>query len=201
MTESLSARELEQGDAAAEALRRVWWLYVIDGIISLVIGFLALSWRHETLKVLAVFLGIWLLVVGLVQLASAFAAIRDRWLYAVAGLLTAAVGVVTIFWPHITLFVIAMLLAWTLLVWGILYIVASLVSREVSHWWIGLIKGIVLILLGVWAIRHPGNALTVLVVVFGLACVFWGILELIAGVVARHAGREWERERAHQAAA
>jgi uncharacterized membrane protein HdeD (DUF308 family) len=166
-----------------------------------VIGFLALSWRHETLKVLAVFLGIWLLVVGLVQLASAFAAIRDRWLYAVAGLLTAAVGVVTIFWPHITLFVIAMLLAWTLLVWGILYIVASLLSREVPHWWIGLIKGIVLILLGVWAIRHPGNALTVLVVVFGLACVFWGILELIAGVVARHAGREWERERAHQAAA
>ena len=199
MTESLSARDLEQGDAAARALHKVWWLFLVDGIISLVIGFLALSWRHETLTALAIFLGIWLLVVGVVQFASAFAAIRERWLYAVAGFLTAAVGVVTIVWPHITLFVIAMLLAWTLLVWGIIYIVASLMSREVPHWWIGLIKGIVLILLGVWAIRHPGNALTVLVVVFGLACVLWGILELIAGVVARHAGREWERERAAQA--
>ena len=41
--------------------------------------------------------------------------------------------------------------------------------------------------LGIWAIRHPGNALTVVIVVLGITAVIWGGIELVAAFYARHA--------------
>jgi uncharacterized membrane protein HdeD (DUF308 family) len=183
-------------DETAGALERIWWLMLIDGVISLIIGFLALSWRKETLTVLAIFLGAWLCVIGVLQLVSGFASIRVRWPHALMGLVSLGAGIATLVWPDVTLYVLATILGWTLLLWGIIDIFGAFLSREVPHWWLGIIKGVVLIALGVWAIRHPGNALNVLIVVFGVSCVFWGILELIAGFFARHARKSIERARA-----
>jgi uncharacterized membrane protein HdeD (DUF308 family) len=187
MTQTKIYMDEATAEETASALEKIWWLMLIDGIVSLAIGFLALSWRHQTLYALAYFLGAWLCLIGVLQLVSGFAAIRVRWPHALMGLVTLGAGVATLVWPHITLYVIATILGWTLLLWGIIDIFSAFLSRGVPHWWLGIVKGAILIALGVWATRHPGNALTVLVVVFGISCVFWGILELIAALFARHA--------------
>ncbi|HEY8081127.1 MAG TPA: DUF308 domain-containing protein [Acidimicrobiales bacterium] len=187
MTQTSVYFDSATADETASALQKIWWLMLIDGIVSLLIGFLVLSWRHQTLFVLAYFFGAWLCFIGVLQLVSGFAALRVRWPHALMGLVSLGAGIATLVWPHVTLYVIATILGWTLLLWGLIDIFGSFLSREVPHWWIGIIKGVVLIALGVWAIRHPGNALTVLVVVFGISCVFWGIVEVIAAFFARHA--------------
>jgi uncharacterized membrane protein HdeD (DUF308 family) len=180
-------------EETASGLEKVWWLLLIDGIVSLLIGFMVLSWRHQTLFVLAYFLGAWLCVIGVLQFIGGVRAIKTRWPYALMGLVALGAGIATLVWPHVTLFVIAIILGWTLLLWGIFDVVGAFLNREVPHWWLGIIKGVVLFGLGVWAIRHPGHALTVLIVIFGITCVFWGGIELVAAFYARHARKSINR--------
>jgi len=187
MSETTIYMDTATAEETASALEKIWWLMLIDGIVSLLIGFLVLSWKHQTLYVLAYFLGAWLCLIGVVQLVSGFAAIKLRWPQALMGIVTLGAGIATLVWPHITLYVIALILGWTLLLWGIIDIVGAFLSREVPHWWLGIVKGVVLMALGVWTVRHQSQALTVLITLFGISCVFWGVLELIAAFFARHA--------------
>jgi uncharacterized membrane protein HdeD (DUF308 family) len=193
MTSTMIVMDEATATEAAAGLERVWWLLLADGIISLIIGFLVLSWRHQTLYVLAYFLGAWLCVIGILQLISGIRSFSSRWPYALMGLVALGAGIATLVWPHITLYVIALILGWTLMLWGIFDVIGAFLRHEVPHWWLGIIKGVVLFALGVWAIRHPGNALTVLIVVFGITCVFWGAMELVAAFFARHARRNLEK--------
>jgi len=193
MTNTVIVMDEASATEAAAGLERVWWLLLADGVISLLIGFLVLSWRHQTLTVLAYFLGAWLCVVGILQLISGVRSLSSRWPYAVMGVIALGAGIATLAWPHITLYVIATILGWTLLLWGIVDVVGAFLRHEVPHWWLGIIKGVVLFALGIWAIRHPGNALTVLISVFGITCVFWGAIELVAAFFARHAKRNLEK--------
>jgi len=193
MTQTTLMMDTATAEEAASGLERVWWLLLADGVLSLIIGFLVLSWKEQTLYVLAYFLGAWLLVVGVFQLVSGVRAMRTRWPYALMGLVAIGAGIATLVWPHITLYVIATILGWTLLIWGILDIVGSFLAREVPHWWLGIIKGLVLVALGVWAIRHPGHALTVLITVLGITAVVWGGIEFVAAFYARHARSKLKR--------
>jgi uncharacterized membrane protein HdeD (DUF308 family) len=178
---------------AAEGLERIWWVLLADGVLSLIIGFLVLSWRQQTLQVLAYFLGAWLCVIGVLQLVSGIRAFTTRWPYALMGLVAVGAGIATLVWPHITLYVLATILGWTLMLWGIFDVIGAFLRHEVPHWWLGIIKGIVLFALGLWAIRHPGNALTVLISVFAITCVVWGAFELVAAFFARHAKRNLDK--------
>ena len=145
---------------------------------------------------LAYFLGAWLCVVGVLQLASGLASIKSRWPHALMGIVTLGAGIATLVWPHITLYVIALDPRLDPAAVGHHRHRRRLShAGRVPHWWLGIVKGVILFALGIWAIRHPGNALTVLVVVFGITCVFWGALELIAAFFAHHARKNLQRAR------
>jgi uncharacterized membrane protein HdeD (DUF308 family) len=194
MSETTIVMDTATAEEAADGLQKVWWLLLADGVLSLLIGFLVLSWRHQTLFVLAYFLGAWLCVVGAIKLFSGVRALRTRWPHAIMGVVALGAGIATLVWPHVTLFVIAMILGWTLLLLGIFEVIGAFLTREVPHWWLGIVKGVVFFALGVWAIRHPGNALTVLISVFGITCVFFGAIELVAAFFARHARKTLDRK-------
>jgi len=199
MSDSTIYMDTATADEAAGALEKIWWLMLLDGIFSLLIGFLVLTWTHQTLTALAYFLGIWLCVMGVLQLVSGLAALKVRWPHALMGVITLLAGIYTLANPHKTLHAIAWVLGWILLLWGIMEIVSAFLNKALHHWWIGIIKGLVLFALGIWALRHPGNALTVLVVVFGITCVFWGAVEMIAAFYARHAKKVLDEARAKAA--
>jgi uncharacterized membrane protein HdeD (DUF308 family) len=195
MSQTTIYMDTATADEAASALEKIWWLMLLDGIFSLLIGFLVLSWTHQTLTVLGVFLGIWLVVMGILQLASGLMAFKVRWPHALMGVISLGVGIYTLANPHKTLNALAWGLGWILLLWGIAEIVSAFLNMETRHWWLGIIKGLVFFALGIWAIRHPGHALTVMVVVFGVTCVFWGAMELVAAFFARHAKKSLEAAR------
>jgi uncharacterized membrane protein HdeD (DUF308 family) len=102
------------------------------------------------------------------------------------------IGVACLVWPKPSLYVVAILIGWALLLSGIFDIIGSLMSRQMPYWWLYLIRGAISIMLGIWAIRHPGNALIVLVSVIGIWCILYGVIEVIGAFVARHAVRNWE---------
>ena len=62
--------------------------------------------------------------------------------------------------------------------------------RERSRFdWVELIEGILLILLGVYSISHPGSALTGVVLLYGLIAIITGIADIVFYVkVETHTG-------------
>jgi len=188
----LTPAEVVAGDALAAMMQRMWGWYLAGGILSVLFGFFILSYKHATVYAVAYFAGAFFLAAGLFQIVGSFGAARVRWGYLAMGIISIGAGVVCFVWPKITLFVIAIIIAWVLLFWGVTDIVSSLSNRQVPYWWLYLIRGIVSILLGIWALRHPGNALVVLVVVIGLWCIVYGTIEIIGAIMARHAERNWE---------
>jgi uncharacterized membrane protein HdeD (DUF308 family) len=102
-------------------------------------------------------------------------------------------------WPHITIFIVAILVGWGFLVLGIFDIVNSIRYHYLPYWWAYLIRGIFAVGLGFLCIRHPGAPLTALVVLIGIGAILFGAVELIGAFSARHATKHWESFKAQAA--
>jgi uncharacterized membrane protein HdeD (DUF308 family) len=79
---------------------------VVTGLLSIAAGVAVIAWPKPGILVLGIFLGSWLIVVGTLSIAGAFAARRilpDWWLLLVTGLLEVPLGVLALANPGATL--------------------------------------------------------------------------------------------------
>jgi uncharacterized membrane protein HdeD (DUF308 family) len=79
---------------------------VITGLLSIAAGVAIMVWPSPGLTVLAIFLGSWLIVMGTVTIAGAFAGrdiIPDWWLWLILGLMEVPLGVLALANPGATL--------------------------------------------------------------------------------------------------
>ncbi|MEI7746574.1 MAG: DUF308 domain-containing protein [Actinomycetota bacterium] len=191
MSVVLSQEEIIVGDAIAAALEKTWKWFLVGGVLTTLLGLVFLSWRHATLSTVTWFAGLLLFMIGLLEFGGALVAPRHRVLQIVQALLTIGVGITTVVWPHITLFVLGLLLGWILVLSGLVNVIAAFVARRVVSLWPSFVKGLIEVALGIWALRHPGDALVILVVVVGLWAVVSGLLGIVGAFGARHASRDW----------
>jgi uncharacterized membrane protein HdeD (DUF308 family) len=78
----------------------------LTGLLSLAAGIVIIAWPEPSLIVLGIFLGSWLIVVGTISIAGAFAARRllpDWWLMLILGVTEVALGVLALADPGATL--------------------------------------------------------------------------------------------------
>jgi uncharacterized membrane protein HdeD (DUF308 family) len=103
------------------------------------------------------------------------------------GIASIIAGFIAVIWPSGTFLVLA-IVGWLLLFYGIIDIVFALGTRHLDNlWWMQLIAGIIMLLLGFWAVApddarvatYRGSVL--LVVWVGFAALFRGISDLIIG--------------------
>lgn len=189
---ALTAEEITAGDLAATYAEKRWKWYLGWGIFSVIFGFVVLSFKIETLWALAIFTGAYFIALGITEIIGAYSAMSWRWLYVAAGIAAIGVGLVSLFWPEATLFVIAILIGWVLLIWGLADIVTSLLYREVHYWWLVLIRGTLSMILGVWALAQPKATLVVFVSILGIWAVLFGILEIFVSFEMKNARRRWD---------
>jgi uncharacterized membrane protein HdeD (DUF308 family) len=192
----MTTDEVDAGDELAKELEHAWGWFLVAGIIAVLLGFVVLSWRTQTLYVLTYFAGAVFLFIGLVRLVDVFLVPAHRWISLLGALIFVAIGLIIVVWPHITLFVVALLIALGFLLGGVLELVKAFSDVHAPHWWMALIGGIIMIGIAIWAARHPGSALNVLVVLLGIWIILWGIVEMVAAFSARHAKRAWEEYKA-----
>jgi uncharacterized membrane protein HdeD (DUF308 family) len=185
--------DVEAADAQAAEVEAHWWWYLVAGIIAVLLGFIVLSWRTQTLYVITYFAGAMFLFGGVVRVLMAIAVKADRWISLLGGILFLAVGVIILVWPKPTLFVVALLIALGFTIWGVLELVAAFTNVHARHWWISLIAGIVSLAIAVWTLRHPGNALNVIIILLGIWMMLWGVIEIVGAFMARHAVTNWNR--------
>jgi uncharacterized membrane protein HdeD (DUF308 family) len=116
-------------------MSRIWWWYLILGIAWAWYGMLVLSYRAGSLTAVAALVGVAFLFGGVSQLIVAGRVETWRPLYIVAGMLAIAAGIMTFVWPDVTLYVVSILVAWFLIVFGIMHLVGALASPKVPWWW------------------------------------------------------------------
>jgi len=192
MTYVLSTDDVALGDAVTTQLEKMWGWYLVGGIISILFGFFIISWRHATVYAVVYFASAFFIVGGAFEIVGSVRMARQRWLHLLFGVLWVAAGIVGFVWPHITVFVAAVLIGWSFLVLGIFDVISSVQSRHIPFWWLYLIRGVVALGIGFLCIRHPNGTLETIVVLIGIIAIVFGVVEVIGAFSARHATRYWE---------
>jgi len=175
--------------AGVRDLSAVWWWFLILGVVWTLFGMFVLSYRVGSLYAVAALVGVSFLFGGVTQLAVAGRVQSWRWLLVVAGILGVAAGVITFVWPDITLYVVAIFVAWYLIVFGVMHLVSALAGPKVEWWWAQLLLGAAELVLGVWAVRSWQRSLLTLVTLVGVWAVFLGVSEIFAAFTLREGAK------------
>jgi uncharacterized membrane protein HdeD (DUF308 family) len=167
--------------AIAEAYADKWWVFLISGMLWLLLGFIVLSLRPESISVIIILIAVAFWLGAVTQFALAMVTTGGwRVLTIVAGILAVAAGIAAIVWPGPTLVVISIFVAWYLLIRGAFDVGISLSHTHIRGWWMGLISGIISIGLGAWAIGNPDRSVLLFVTIIGIWCIFKGVADLMA---------------------
>ena len=171
-----------------QTVTRGWGWFLAAGVAWIVFAFLLLSFNYRTVWAIAVFFGIGFIIGGIMELAVAAVAPGWKWLYILIGIVSIVAGIIALMWPGETFLVLSAIVGWLLFFYGIIDIVFAFSTRHLEGlWWTQLISGIIMVLLGFWAISpdsatvatYRGSVL--LVVWIGVAALFRGISDIIVG--------------------
>ena len=110
-------------------------LLALLGILSIVVGLWAVRHVLVTLLALIIFLGIYWVVSGTIDIFTALShrEMPDRGWTVFMGLLSIAAGIIVLVWPALSLFGLAVILGVWLVVFGIMEIVAAFRLRRIGH--------------------------------------------------------------------
>jgi uncharacterized membrane protein HdeD (DUF308 family) len=164
---------------AAEQAGRVWYLFAISGFVSVVIGILVLAYPDPSVKLLGVFLGIDLLVVGGLLIIRGLAKDADADAAPAAvllGTIALIAGLVVIRNPAESLTLLAVAFGIYLVVAGAVTLGHGIVNR--AHRGATLCRGAVLVAAGTVILSWPDISLRTLAVLAGIALVLQGAIEI-----------------------
>ncbi len=166
-------------------LTQKWWVPILRGIIALIIGGVALFRPIETLQVLFVLLGVFLLLDGVIQGATAWIHRRQstRWkTFMFEGLLGFIIGLLALVWPLGIASVMVYLFAFWALVTGAIRIAAGMqLRRMIDHEWFLVLSGVLSVILGIILVLVPMVGMITVVWVFGFFMLLFGVIQLFLG--------------------
>lgn len=156
-----------------------WWVVLVEGIVALITGGLLLVSPERTAAVLVMFLGLFFLVAGIIEIVSIFVD-RSRWgLKLVIGLLGIIAGILTFRHPLWSTALVATTLIVMLGIYG-LFIGASMLVRAFrgDGWGVGIL-GVVAILIGIFLLANRMIGIELTVMLTGIALVMGGIAAIV----------------------
>ena len=167
-------------------------LRIAFGVLSLVLGIVALVWPDATLVIVGVLFGLQLLAAGIVRIIAAVSMpISPGWrrvLVGVLGVLTALVGIFCFFRPGASLAILLWLIAFGWLLEGIAELIWAFTGSHEGGTRIGLVLyAIVSILAAIVILVFPGESLIVLALTGGVILIILGIVILVGAWTGRRA--------------
>jgi uncharacterized membrane protein HdeD (DUF308 family) len=162
-----------------------WGILATYGVITIGLGLVLVIWPKDTLVVLAVFLAIQLLVNGIFQIVSAFAASAAdggvRALVGLSGALSFIVGLLCLREPLQTVTVIGMLIGAWWAISGIIEIFTALLGSSQHKVW-RILMGVVSVIAGGYLLVNPKVSLGALVIIASVWLFAYGAMAVIAGL-------------------
>ena len=199
MPNNVKQDDVKHDDAVGHTLRTevrnvstTWWQFLILGVLWIVFGTFVLTYQVGSLAAVAGLVGTAFLFGGVAQLVVATRVQAWRWMFIISGILGLAAGIMTFLWPSATLYVVSIMVAWYLVVFGIVHLVEALAGPKLPWWWTGLLLGVAELVLGVWALRSWEGSLLTLITLVGTWALFHGVNEIFAAFSIREIGKRAE---------
>lgn len=175
-TLSLSAASEALRLAMRETIRRHSMLYLIQGVLMVIGGVVAVIYPLFSTVALAIFIGWTLIIMGIAQGIGLIGATRvpHFWLQLISVVLALVIGWLFIRNPAQGVETLALLMIVFLMIEGMSKIVLSLTIRPLPKWgWI-LVSGFIGVLLSAWLLTNPGISIVVLGLFFGITLIVEG---------------------------
>lgn len=167
----------------ADMLGRVgrhWGWVLFFGVITLVLGILALAWPGHTLIAIAVVFGVQLVVMGVFRFVASFAypdlSGGTRVLYALLGVLSLIIGLYALRHVLITIVALALLLGIFWVVSGTTELFTAISQRELPNRGWNIFSGILGIIAGIILLVYPAISVLTLAIVVGIWLLVYGMM-------------------------
>jgi uncharacterized membrane protein HdeD (DUF308 family) len=197
MAATMTASQRRAMNAASDYVGKAAWVYLAAGILSVLFGAVVLSLVLDWigLYTVALLVGIFLIAWGVFHILGALIDQPAHWVWhLIGGALGVGAGVLAIAWPDVTLFILAGIIGWSLIVWGVLDLLSSFATYGMRHWWLYLLRGVISIALGVLALGREDVTLYFVVTLLGAFVIIWGIGDILIAFMLHGATAKWERE-------
>jgi len=164
------------GDSAAAT---PWWLVLLEGIAAVLIGVLLLTEPGATLFTIVVFLGVYWLVTGVLDLVMLFVD-RSQWGWKLfSGIIGIVAGVAVVRHPWWATVLIPTTLVWIIGAIGVVIGIVSIIRAFTGGGVASAILGVISILLG--ALLLFNTEMSTVVLLYAVA--IWAIVGGIFGIV------------------
>jgi len=166
-----------------KAGRQAWGLVLAVGIVAVVFGILVLANIWGSVRLVAIFAGLFLLFAGILQF---FAGGGGRTGRIVAGVIAIIAGAALIAWPEASIKTVAVIVGLAFLISGISVAVAGIAARGDGY---GAVIGFgaIVAIIGLVFIIWPGPTVTLLMILVGLAALMFGIASIVQALALRRA--------------
>jgi uncharacterized membrane protein HdeD (DUF308 family) len=189
MDDSSTAREVT-GAQVASLAARWWWVWLVLGIVWIIAAVVILQFHTASLVTVGVIVGIVLLLAGIQEFFVASMSGGWRWLWIAMGVLLVIGGIWALFNPIGTFVALADTLGFLFVLFGIFWMVEAFATAPINPvWWLGLIAGIIMVILGFWAGGQFFATKAYLLLVFaGIWLLLHGISDIVKAFQIRNVG-------------
>ncbi|WP_435127656.1 HdeD family acid-resistance protein [Actinacidiphila sp. bgisy144] len=173
---------LPGGGALAALARAAWQVLLFAGIAAIVLGVIVLAWPGETLLVVGVLFGIYLVASGVLQLAGAFGPHVPgamRALHFVTGALCVLLGLICFRGAAESLLLLALWIGFGWLLRGIMMLSVAISTEGLPARGWQIFFGAITLIAGIVLIVSPFGSLAALTVVSGIWLLVLGISEVV----------------------
>jgi uncharacterized membrane protein HdeD (DUF308 family) len=164
---------------------RQWWVLVVQGILGILFGILAIAFPGLALVTLAYLFAAWALIAGVSQLAEGFRVAEARgrsWPFALMGAVSIVAGILAALIPTITILGLVLLLGSWLVIQGAMEIyTAWRIRREVTGEWILALAGLARFVVGAIVLFMPVVGAILTVTLIAVWSIIGGITALALG--------------------
>ena len=169
-------------------MTRLWWLYLVFGVLWILFGMWLWSYRVGSLVALAALIGVTFIFSGVTEIIIGLRLPAYGWLAVLLGAISVVAGFIVLIWPGPTLYVIAIFLGWFLFIVGIVHIVQAFARVGEHGWWILLIQGGIEFVLGAWARGDHTRSVILFINLAGAFAIVRGVMDIFAAFELRRAG-------------
>ena len=164
---------------------RQWWVLLLQGVLGIVVGVLAILSPDLALGTIALLFGAWAIVSGVSQLATGWRVAEARgrsWPFLLSGAVSVIAGVLAVVYPGITiLYLILLLGAWILVSGAMEVYTAWKIRDEISGEWILALFGLLRIAVGAIILAMPIVGAILTAALFATWAILSGVAALFLG--------------------
>ncbi|MFF1320061.1 HdeD family acid-resistance protein [Streptomyces chartreusis] len=178
-------RDASLGGSLAALANMGWQILLTTGLASIALGVVVLAWPEETLKIVGILFGVYLLVIGVFQLAAAFGTHVPghlRALHFLTGALSVLLGLICFRGTMQSILLLALWIGFSWLLRGTMVTAtAATTPATPARGWM-LFTGIVGMLAGIVLIVSPFTSIGALTLVVGVMAIVLGVVEVFHAI-------------------